>query len=120
MRYLLALIAITLLSIGLSAQELEAEKCNWNNVELLPYSEGLQENEAVVSIGNILSDIKINSFEDLSDKQLKKIKKHARKFTSCKIYVDYDLIWHNKELNPEITENHLYFLCVLQEKGNVL
>jgi hypothetical protein len=120
MKYLLALSLMALMSIGLSAQELESVKCNWNDVELLPYSEGLQENEVTVSLGNILSDVKINSYEDLTDKQIKKIKKHARKFKSCKIYVDYDLIWHDKELNPELTENHLYFLCVLQEKENVL
>jgi hypothetical protein len=116
MRYLLALTFMTILSISLSAQGLEAEKCNWKNVELLTYSEGLQKDEVIVGSGTFLYDSKIESFEDLTEKQLKEIKKYAPMFKSCKIYVDFKAIMLDKNLNPELTDNHLHFVCVLQEK----
>jgi hypothetical protein len=120
MRYLIALTLMAFMSIGLSAQELEAEKCNWKNVEILPYSEGLQENEVIVGSGTFLYDNIIVSIEGLTEKQLKDIKKYAPKFKSCKIYVDFEATMLDKKLNPELTDNHLHFVCVLQEKNNVL
>lgn len=117
MKKMIFLLAITFSAVGVKSQALITEKCKVSEVEIQELSPEWDKNTVVVSFSTVLFDRKVSSLSELSEKEIRKMKKWARKRNSCHIYVDFEQSTINKELNPTITENHLSYLVVLNKEG---
>jgi hypothetical protein len=112
MKKLFFISAIILFASAASGQALISEKCNWKNVTLISGDEEFPENAVIV--GSIVEDLgrEVSSMDELTEKELKKIRKSAKMFKACTIRIDYKQEIVNKELNPSITEEHLAYYIV--------
>lgn len=118
MKYLLTIFAGILLIGTTSGQSLIREKCKWQDCELIPYTDDMSLKLVVVSLQSIPLNRKVTKFSELTDKEVKKIKKAMRAFHSCTAYVDFDHVLVNKELNPTLSDDDLSYMIVLKQNEN--
>ena len=113
MKKLILLSLIVLTGINTKAQGIVKEKCKASEVTVQPYDSSLMtEKSIIVHLGNILLDKQAQSMEDLSEENLKEIRKWARQFKSCSVYVDFKEEHKDRKLNPMFKDEHLVYLVV--------
>lgn len=118
MKYLLTIIAGILILGTSTAQSLKTENCKWQKCVLIPYTEDMSQDLAVVSLQSIHTGRKVSKLSELNDKEVKKIKKAMRAFKSCTAYVDIGHKMVNKELNPRLSDGDLSYMIVLEKDKN--
>lgn len=114
MKKLTLLITVLMLSINVYSQSLIVEKCKSSEVELQKYTGDLPDGYVVVNSPTYLLDREVKKIDDLTEKEIHKFQKWARKFKSCSVFVDFDGLFLDKELNPTLTDNHLTCLVTIE------
>ena len=112
----LLLVACCLFAVTASSQALVSEKCKTEDVSLNNYTPDLPKSTIAVKYMTERLDRPVNQMSDLTEKEVRQIRKWARKFKSCTVYVDFEQVTIDKSLNPGITENDLQYLVVLQRE----
>lgn len=112
MKQLSILIAIVSFSINAYSQALPKQKCKSNDVELLKYVGNLPANMVIVNSPTFLYERDVKELAELTEKEIRKIQKRARKLHSCAVYIDFDDLFFDRELNPIMTDNHMTCLLV--------
>ena len=79
-----AILAILTLIFGTAkSQSLESDKCSWKTVELKTYENGLPDQYVVVGTITILLDRQVSLISELTEKEIKKIKKSGHMYKYC-------------------------------------
>lgn len=113
----ISLLIAALSIIGaVSAQSLTNEKCKVDDVVLQLYQGQTAAHEVVVSIPMYRLNRKVEHIDDLTNKEVKKIKRSARRLKSCRVYVDIEQLFVDRGLNPGYDDHHLTCLVTLQSR----
>nr|WP_321451324.1 hypothetical protein [uncultured Carboxylicivirga sp.] len=113
MKKVITLFLLSTLVVFTYGQALKAEKCKCTDVQLMEYSGTLPKSTVIVKINDLSVDRPVNQLDQLSEKEIKKIKKWARKFKSCTVYVDFNHSIIDKKLNPSVSDKQIFYMIVL-------
>lgn len=112
MKKLLTFTLLTIFTFSVKAQSIKSEECSYKDVQVMEYSENLSEDEVIAKVQVILLDREVKKLDELSDKEIKKIQKSARKYRSCTVYIGFEKKILDDEVNPHLTEKHLTYMIV--------
>jgi hypothetical protein len=98
--------------LSVNAQTIKSEECNYRDVQLIAYSESLSENQVIAKMQVVLLDREVKKLDELTEKEIKKIQKSARKHNSCTVYIGFEKKILDDEVNPHLTEKHLTYMIV--------
>lgn len=115
MKALIFLFVIGSVAFMVNGQSIEEEKCKWQEVTVMEYTSKLPDSTVIVKVEDMLLNRKINSLNELTEKELKTIKRRARKFKSCTVYVDLKQRTMDKSLNDWITDRHIFYYVTLEK-----
>lgn len=116
MKTILLLIAALSITGAVAAQSLTNEKCKVGDVELQLYQGCTSAEEVVVSLPMYRLKRKVERIDELTDKEVRKIKRSARRLKSCKVYVDIEHRFVDRALNPDYNDHHLTCLVTLMRE----
>lgn len=116
MKISLTLAALTLIIATSHGQSIKRTNCKTADVNIQPYPTEIPENEVVVSLGALYMDREVKELAELTEKEMRKLKKAARSFKTCTAYVDFDRVMIDKDLNPTLTENYLSYVVVSEQE----
>ncbi|MAX78623.1 MAG: hypothetical protein CL843_00410 [Crocinitomicaceae bacterium] len=97
------------------SQELIKEKCKPSEVTLIELKDQLPKEYIVVSLMTMRLEQEAKQLSELDEDQIKKIQKWARKFDACTVYLDFDQLYLNRAVNPDLPDLDLTFLIVLKK-----
>lgn len=108
---------IVLFNLTINAQEILKEKCKTKDVSVQAYeNDKLAENSIIVKINTIRLDKVAQTMDDLSEDNLKEIKKWARQFKSCTVYLDFNEVYKERDINPLMKDEDLVYLIVREQE----
>ena len=113
MKYLFTLFFGIVLIGSAAGQGLKTEKCKWQECKLIAYTDDLPQTLTVTGIQYIHTGRRVTELSELTDQEVNKIKKAARSFKSCTVYVDFDHLLVDQKLNSELSDADLSCLIVL-------
>jgi uncharacterized protein YkvS len=117
MKKLITLLLITLFSYTANSQEILRQSCKTKDVVISAYeTDKMTENSVVVKMNVMRLEKQAKDMTDLNSSDFKKIKKWARQFKSCTVYVDFKEEFKDLELNPKLKDEDLLYLIVREQK----
>jgi len=121
MKKLITLSLIALFSYKANSQEILRQSCKTKDVAISAYEmDKMTENAVVVKMNVMRLEKQAKEMGDLNSTDFKKMKKWARQFKSCTVYVDFKEEFKDRELNPKLKDEDLLYIIVREQNKKSL
>ena len=114
MKHLTLFAILVFCSFNSFSQHVLLEDCKKSEVQLHATTALIPTDDVRVQFLSLPIGRKVNSIEELTEKEIRKIKKWTKKQGSCHAYMDFDQHAFNAKIPIQIRENHLSYVIAMK------